>query len=118
MQYARDGCRRIVVADLALENLRDTEKVIIEISSDVQVKSIAVDVRNQASVQTMVDTTLSTFGRLDYCVNCAGVIKFGNTVDLSEEDFEFVYQVNLRGVFLCTKAEVEAMLKQEPLTTK
>lgn len=77
-----------------------------------------LDVRNERSVQDMIDATLATFGRIDYCANVAGIILVGDSVSLSTADFDMVYQVNLRGVFLCSKAEITAMLKQEPLSTK
>lgn len=66
----------------------------------------------------MIDEALSWFGRIDYCANVAGIIKYGDTAVLPVEDFDLVYQVNLRGIFLCAKAQINAMLKQEPITSK
>lgn len=66
----------------------------------------------------MIDEALSWFGRIDYCANVAGIIKYGDTAILLVEDFDLVYQVNLRGIFLCAKAQINAMLKQEPITSK
>ncbi|OQU93645.1 hypothetical protein CLAIMM_00127 [Cladophialophora immunda] len=66
----------------------------------------------------MVDEGVRVFGRLDYCVNSAGIIRQGDTAVLSVDDWESVYQINLRGMFFCGKAEINAMLKQEPLNCK
>ena len=66
----------------------------------------------------MVKQAVDTFGRIDYCANSAGILRYGDTSVLPPEDFEIVYQVNLRGIFFCAKAEINAMLKQEPLTSK
>jgi NAD(P)-dependent dehydrogenase (short-subunit alcohol dehydrogenase family) len=118
IQYAADGCKRIAVADISMNGLKQTQKEIVARYPNTSVKAILVDVRSKESVQAMVDATVNEFGRLDYCVNSAGVIKFGDTVTLSEEDFEFVYEVNLRGTFFCVKAEVTAMLRQESLSTR
>lgn len=83
-----------------------------------QVLGIVVDVRDQESVQRMVDEALKKFGRIDYCANVAGIIRSGDTAILSVQDWEDVYQINLRGVFFCAKAEIRAMLNQEPLQSK
>lgn len=80
--------------------------------------AVTVDVRKEDSVQDMLKATISTFGRVDYCANVAGIIRFGDTTVLPTEDFDVVYEVNLRGVFLCSKAQISAMLQQETLTTE
>jgi NAD(P)-dependent dehydrogenase (short-subunit alcohol dehydrogenase family) len=118
IQYAADGCKRLLIADLQQDELKVAQEQIQAAHSDVAVKFVVVDVRSQESVQAMVNTCIEEFGRIDYCVNCAGIIRFGDTVELDEKDFELVYQVNLRGIFFCAKAEITAMLKQEPLVTR
>lgn len=107
-----------MIADLQQDGLKVAQEEIQAAYSDVEVKSVMVDVCSQESVQAMIDASIKKFGRIDYCVNCAGIIRFGDTVELDAKDFELVYQVNLRGVFFCAKAEITAMLKQEPLMTK
>lgn len=99
------------------ESLESTRKS-IERNKSVKVKAIVVDVTKKDSVEAMVRDVVATFGRIDYCANVAGIIRFGDTAICSEADFEAVYQVNLRGTFLCAKAEINAMLSQEPLATK
>lgn len=118
LRYAEEGCQRIVIADVNLQLLEATKKCIKCASPSTEVKAVAVDVRSQASVKSMVDAAISTFGRLDYCVNSAGIIRFGDTAILPVVDFDMVLQVNLRGVFLCAKEEIKAMLQQEPLISK
>lgn len=63
----------------------------------------------------MVDATVAEFGRLDYAVNAAGTIgPWANSQQLKLEDADRVMNVNYRGTFLCGRAEVRAMLKNEP----
>lgn len=105
-----------MIADVNEKLLQEAKEEIKQKNPKSQVLAVKVDVRSQESIQAMVDETIKTFGRLDYCANVAGVIKFGDSSILPVEDFDFVLQVNLRGVFLCAKAQISAMLKQEPLT--
>ncbi|KAJ5924919.1 hypothetical protein N7454_007558 [Penicillium verhagenii] len=118
IQYAAENCQRIVIADI---NFDDLLAVQVEIEQDypgVEVQRIGVDVRNQGSVESMIQDAVKRFGRIDYCANVAGIIRFGDTTILSTEDFDLVYQVNLRGIFLCTKAEIGQMLLQDPLISR
>jgi NAD(P)-dependent dehydrogenase (short-subunit alcohol dehydrogenase family) len=62
-------------------------------------------------VQRMVAHAIETFGRLDYAVNNAGIEgRFAGITDLTEEDWDSVLDINLRGAFLCLKYEAKAIL--------
>jgi NAD(P)-dependent dehydrogenase (short-subunit alcohol dehydrogenase family) len=74
--------------------------------------AIKTDVSNAKSVEQMVEHTIKVFGRLDYAINNAGIEgKFNSVIDLSEEDWDQVIDINLKGVFLSLKYEARAMLK-------
>lgn len=118
VRYAIEGCKRIVIADVNAEGVKKTEKEIKDKYASVEVKAVTVDVRSQNSVQAMVDEAVRTFGRIDYCANVAGILKHGDTSVLSAADFDLMYEVNMRGVFFASKAEINQMLKQEPLLSK
>jgi len=107
-----------VIADVNAQLLESTKSEIEAHHAGVRVLAVAVDVRNQQSVQAMVDEAIRRFGRIDYCANVAGTVRFGDTTILAAEDFDLVYEVNLRGVFFCAKAQINAMLKQDPLTAR
>lgn len=107
-----------MIADVNVELLQTTKTEIQEGYPEVAVQATTLDVRDQASVEAMVNETIKKFGRLDYCANVAGIIKYGDTSILPAADFDLVYQVNLRGIFFCAKAQINAMLKQEPLKAK
>jgi NAD(P)-dependent dehydrogenase (short-subunit alcohol dehydrogenase family) len=116
--YAKEGCKKIVIADVNINQLQTTKEEIEKTYPGVTVLATSLDVRDQDSIQGMVDAAVETFGRVDYCANVAGIIKYGDTATLPIADFDLVYRVNLRGIFLCAKAQINAMLKQEPLTAK
>lgn len=72
---------------------------------------VTTDVSVAQDVERMVAHTLETFGRLDYAVNNAGIEGlFAGVVDLPEEEWDRVLNINLKGTFLCLKYEARAML--------
>lgn len=71
-----------------------------------------VDVTSSESVKSMIDETVNRFGRLDVLVNNAGLGVAANVVDTTEEDFDRVVSVNLKGVFLGIKHAVPHMRRQ------
>ncbi len=70
---------------------------------------IPVDVANGRSVQQLVDRTLEEFGRLDVLINNAGIDLAKRITETDEADWDRIMSVNLRGVFLCSKAAVLVM---------
>lgn len=76
---------------------------------------VAVDVANEESVQAMVASAVAKFGRIDGALNAAG-IEGGRARlhETSSANYDRVLGVNLRGTFLCMKAEIDQMLKQPP----
>jgi 3-oxoacyl-[acyl-carrier protein] reductase len=75
--------------------------------------AVAVDVRNSAEVAAMIKTAEDTFGGLDILVNNAGLTRKGGPVEeSSEDDFTFVFDVNVRGVYLGIKHGVPALRRR------
>ena len=73
---------------------------------------VPTDVSQADQVVTMVQKTIAVYGRLDVAFNNAGMGSRAPLVDLTEEDFDRVISVNLKGVWLCMKYEIPQMLKQ------
>ncbi|MCH5186373.1 MAG: SDR family NAD(P)-dependent oxidoreductase, partial [Oscillospiraceae bacterium] len=69
------------------------------------------DVRNYADVENMVKTTADTFGKIDILVNNAGVTRDGLLMRMSEDDWDLVLDINLKGAFNCIKAAARPMSK-------
>jgi NAD(P)-dependent dehydrogenase (short-subunit alcohol dehydrogenase family) len=75
--------------------------------------AIRCDVTCAEEVKAVLDQTISRFGRLDFAFNNAGVEQpVKATVDLTEEEWDRIVDVNLRGVFLCMKFQIPLLQKQ------
>lgn len=110
LKLAENGAD-IVINDIPGSDYADDTKKEIEA---LGVRAIVVrgDVRNQEDVEKLVDTTVKTFGRLDILVNNAGITRDGLMIRMSEEDWDMVLDINLKGAFNCIKAAVRPMMKQ------
>jgi acetoin reductase-like protein len=109
LRYAQEGAR-VVVADL---NLAGAQTVVDEIASgDGKTVAVQVDVRDQAAVQRMVDTAVSHFGGLDILVNNAGVGKIIPFLETSEQDWDFMFDINCKGLLWCSQAAAHQMIQQ------
>ncbi|MCY4020346.1 MAG: SDR family NAD(P)-dependent oxidoreductase [Chloroflexi bacterium] len=69
-------------------------------------KAIEVDVSDRASCQNLVDESVAAFVGLDILVNNAGIIQTGSIVDFAESDWDRVFAVNVKGIFLMSQAAV------------
>jgi len=116
--FAIRGCKKLVISDLNLGGLEEVKSAIEHEHQGVSVLAVETNVRDEASVDNMVAKAVEKFGRIDYCCNVAGITLAGSTAEASTADFELQYEVNLRGVFFCERAELRAMLKQERLASK
>jgi 3-oxoacyl-[acyl-carrier protein] reductase len=74
--------------------------------------SVAVDVGNQEGVQAAVTRVVQALGKVDILINNAGITRDTLLVRMSEEDWDAVLDVNLKGAFLFTKAAAKLMMKQ------
>ena len=70
------------------------------------------DVTKMEEVRNMVDITLEKFGALHILVNNAGITRHKNLLETTEKDWDAVQEVCLKGVFMCTQAVLEIMMKQ------
>ena len=73
---------------------------------------VACDVGDKSQVEALIAAAVATFGRLDCLVANAGIVKAADFLDFTEEDFDAVLRVNLKGVFLCGQAAARQMVKQ------
>jgi len=76
--------------------------------------AVAADVSNAADVERLIQTTVTTFGRLDILVNNAGISPYYKPAEtMSETEWDDIMRVNLKGVFLCSQAASRAMIPQK-----
>ena len=81
-------------------------------ASGRRIQACFVDVADRQSAANMVDCALSKFGRVDILVNNAGVTRDTLILRMSEEDWDSVIDVNLKGAWNCAKAVIRPMMKQ------
>jgi 3-oxoacyl-[acyl-carrier protein] reductase len=74
------------------------------------VRALEVDVARSDQVAEMVETATDAFGRIDILVNNAGISPKKEFLDYTEEDWDAVHSVNLKGEFLCARAVSEHMM--------
>ncbi len=98
------------VLEIDLNAANDTAERIR--SAGGQADVVKCDIANHSQVQEVFDRLGSERGRLDCLVNNAGIAHVGNITNTSEEDFDRVMSVNLKGVFNCLKGGVKLMLKR------
>jgi 3-oxoacyl-[acyl-carrier protein] reductase len=73
---------------------------------------IKADITSSIEVNAMMDKAAGTFGRIDILVNNAGITRDRLSLQMSDEEWDAVLNVNLKGVFLCTRAVLKFMMKQ------
>jgi len=100
----------IALCDLKEEWLADTAEAVA--GAGRRAIRVAADVGNAAGVQAAVDKVVQELGRVDILVNNAGITRDGFLVRMSEEDWDAVLSVNLKGAFLFTRAVARPMMKQ------
>ena len=110
LRLASEGAR-VALADLDEEGCRRVSAEIAEAGSEAL--PLACDVSDAAQVKQTVDAAASHFGRLDILVNNAGVVRDNLIHKMTEEDFDRVLAVHLRGAFLCARAAQKPMVEQK-----
>lgn len=101
----------MVVCDLGAEAVATT----VELCGNTGREALGVvaDVRDMNSLDSMLAATMAKWGRVDCIVNNAGIVKDAQLKNMTEDQFDSVIAVNLKGVFNCTKAVVSIMLAQQ-----
>jgi NAD(P)-dependent dehydrogenase (short-subunit alcohol dehydrogenase family) len=109
LALAREGAKTVIVADINIKALEET----VESSrkANLAVESMQLDISKAANVERMIKDILDQHGRLDCAVNSAGIEgDMMPTHECSEENWNRVIDVNLKGVWLSMKYELLAML--------
>ncbi len=73
---------------------------------------IQTDVSKEKEVQRAIQKSVSQYGEVDVLVNNAGIQRYSKVADTSEEEWDFVMNVNLKGAFFCAKHAIPSMLKK------
>lgn len=110
LAFAHAGAS-VVVADISEEGVQATAQMIGDAGG--KVLAVRCDVTKAEDIKAALDKTIDAFGRLDFAFNNAGVEQpVTAAADLTEEEWDRIASVNVRGVFLCMKYQIPLMLKQ------
>lgn len=101
----------VVIGDMLLDVARHTADEISQ-ASGTRVIAVEVNVTDGSSAAGMIDYALKEFGKIDILVNNAGITRDTLILRMNESDWDAVLDVNLKGVFNCSKAVVRPMMKQ------
>ena len=103
---------RVMLVDVR-ESVAGAARALSE-SSGADTASIVADVSDSDQTRELVEMTVSRFGRVDVLVNNAGIVGRDVPVkDLTEGDWDRVFDINLKGTFLCSRAVIAPMLNQK-----
>ena len=110
LKFAKNGYNVVinyVSSKTDVESLKDE-------FSKLGAKSVILqaDVTKQEEIENVVKTAIDEFGKIDVLVNNAGITKDNLLMRMSEEDFDRVIEVNLKGTYIVTKAVTKYMMKQ------
>lgn len=100
----------LAIADVSLESAEETAREIA--AKGVRTLAVKLDVSKSADVAKAFEYIQKEFGRLDILVNNAGITRDSLILRMKDEDWDAVIDINLKGVFLCTKEAVKVMVKQ------
>jgi len=108
-RFAREGAR-VCMADIDEEGIRRAEESLR--GEGLEVFGLRVDVTDRAQVESAVEETVRRYGRLDILVNNAGVIRDNLLFKMTDEDWQTVMDVHLKGAFYCSRAAQKVMVEQ------
>lgn len=110
LAFAREGAA-VAVADVFERGNQETARMIEALGGHAL--AVSCDVSRSEDVRRALDTTVKTFGRLDFAFNNAGIeYTIQPIVDVTEEEWDRILAIDLRGVFLCMKHEIPLLLNQ------
>jgi NAD(P)-dependent dehydrogenase (short-subunit alcohol dehydrogenase family) len=108
LALAREGAS-VVITDIVAENV---QRVTEELQALGPAMGAVADVRDKSAMERVVQSITERFGGLDILINVAGLTRSTSLLDISEEEYDLVLGVNLKGTFLATQAAVPAMLQR------
>lgn len=114
LRYAREGAT-VAVVDLDLAAARACAEEAKALG--VKAEGFAADLSKPDQSAAAVEQVASRFGRIDVMVNNAGVIRVKPLLETTPADWDFINDVNARGLFFALQAGARAMLRQEPLAS-
>jgi L-rhamnose 1-dehydrogenase len=110
VRFGQEGARVVVNYSASEQAAQEVVEAIKAAGGEAL--AYRADVSAKAEVDAMVQATLGAYGRIDILVNNAGICPFADFLDISEELWDRVQDVNLKGTFLCSQAVARVMVEQ------
>lgn len=109
LRFAREGAKVVIAARRVDQSLQVVQKIV---DAGGEAHFVPTDVTRAADAEAVVQAAVDRYGRLDFAVNNAGIAGPTHTpaADITEAQWDQVIAVNLKGVWLCMKYEIPAML--------
>lgn len=101
----------VMISDINLENAKAVAQELK--SAGLSAEAIHTDVSKEKDAIALVDTTIQRFGTLDILVNSAGVSRSLPFVEIDEQEWDRVFNINVKGVYLCCRAAVPHMMQKK-----
>ncbi len=118
LAFAREGAI-VVVADYNLQAAQETVRLIHTLEQEdgrppdgTRAAAFQANVTAAADASALVDFTVQTFGKVTILVNNAGVGVAGTILTTSEEDWDRIFAVNVKGIFHCSRSAIPKMIEQ------
>ena len=110
LELAQNGCK-IIAADIIEENAQKVAEEILANGGKAIAVGVNVTIKDQ--VQNMVEKTVAHFGKVDILVNNAGITRDSLLEKMTEDEWDAVINVNLKGTFLCIQAVASEMRRNK-----
>lgn len=107
--FAREG-GSVVIGDVDMDGASRTVEEIVQAGG--KATAVRCDVRNAEEVKNLIQTAVETYGGVDVLYNNAGVVRYGTVEQLTEEDWDYQLDINLKGSFLTCKYAIPEMRKR------
>ncbi|KAJ0334506.1 hypothetical protein COL5a_000565 [Colletotrichum fioriniae] len=112
ISFAREGCKRIALLDRDEDGALETARMCREANGETRTFVMEIDNRNDEDIASCMENVVEEWGRIDYAVNCAAPSHL-----LTPAEFDEITNINYRGTWLCSRAELTHMIKQESMKT-
>ena len=109
-EFANNGYNVVICYN---KSISDAQQLLNEVSQTTRAIAVKVDVSNEDDVKNMVEITKKTFGNIDVLVNCAGVSDTRLLIDSTKDDYDFVFDTNMRGTYNTCKLVGREMLSNQ-----
>lgn len=109
-EFANNGYNVVICYN---KSVSDAQQLLNEVSQTTRAIAVKVDVSNEDDVKNMVEITKKTYGNIDVLVNCAGVSDTRLLIDSTKDDYDFVFDTNMRGTYNTCKLVGREMLSNQ-----